>query len=369
MSSRRLAPEPLPRRRPVRRAPGVVGELDRPAPPGAVLGVLPALQHPDLPAGHENGQPVQVLVRPDLLPPKLATGDVEQGHRRVVVLPVDVATQHQPVVLLPDLDLGVCRSGVDEDPGEAARRRGPGELQAVHPAIRRPDRPGPVHACALPVGGRSDPSLASHPDTFSLSPGLLRPFDPPVSGAPAAFAQVTALRAANRHTRARTGLLGMTEQPILRPMTGDAMSQPAQQQTVPGVQSERTPTPDCGEDTYVGHGRLEGKTAVITGGDSGIGRAVAIAFAREGADVAISYLEEDDDAAETAGYVEDAGRKALLLPGDISDAEHCRAVIDAAVEAFGKIDILVNNAAYQMTHETLEEISDDEWDYTFRTNV
>jgi NAD(P)-dependent dehydrogenase (short-subunit alcohol dehydrogenase family) len=134
------------------------------------------------------------------------------------------------------------------------------------------------------------------------------------------------------------------------------MSQPAQQQTVPGVQSEMTPTPDCGEDTYVGHSRLEGKTAVITGGDSGIGRAVAIAFAREGADVAISY-------------VEDAGRKALLLPGDISDAEHCRAVIDAAVEAFGKIDILVNNAAYQMTHETLEEISDDEWDYTFRTNV
>jgi NAD(P)-dependent dehydrogenase (short-subunit alcohol dehydrogenase family) len=161
----------------------------------------------------------------------------------------------------------------------------------------------------------------------------------------------------------------MTEQPILRPMTGDAMSQPAQQQTVPGVQSEMIPTPDCGEDTYIGHGRLEGKAAVITGGDSGIGRAVAIAFAREGADVAISYLEEDDDAADTARYVEDAGRKALLLPGDISDAEHCRAVIDAAVDSLGKIDILVNNAAYQMTHETLEEISDDEWDYTFRTNV
>ena len=147
------------------------------------------------------------------------------------------------------------------------------------------------------------------------------------------------------------------------------MSQPAQQQTVPGVQSEMTPTPDCGEDTYVGHGRLEGKATVITGGDSGIGRAVAIAFAREGADVAISYLEEDDDAAETAHYVEEAGRKAVLLPGDISDAEHCRTVIDAAVEAFGKIDVLVNNAAYQMTHENIEEISDDEWEYTFKTNV
>jgi hypothetical protein len=108
---------------------------------------------------------------------------------------------------------------------------------------------------------------------------------------------------------------------------------------------------------------------VITGGDSGIGRAVAIAFAREGADVLISYLSEDSDAKETARYVEEAGRKAVLVPGDVSKAQHCRDIIDKAVQEFGKVDILVNNAAYQMTHETLDEISDEEWEYTFATNI
>lgn len=147
------------------------------------------------------------------------------------------------------------------------------------------------------------------------------------------------------------------------------MSQPAQQQEVPGVQSEMIPRPDCGEESYVGHDRLAGKAAVITGADSGIGRAVAIAYAREGADVAISYLNEDEDARDTARLVEDAGRKALLVRGDISEAAKCRELVDRAVEAFGKIDILVNNAAYQMTHESIEEIEDKEWDYTFRTNV
>lgn len=147
------------------------------------------------------------------------------------------------------------------------------------------------------------------------------------------------------------------------------MSQPAQQQHVPGVQSEMRPTPDCGERTYVGRERLSGKAAVITGGDSGIGRAVAIAFAREGADVLIAYLNEDEDARDTAQLVEAAGRKAVLVAGDISQPEHCRNLIAAAVDAFGKVDILVNNAAYQMTHQTLEEISDEEWDYTFDTNV
>lgn len=147
------------------------------------------------------------------------------------------------------------------------------------------------------------------------------------------------------------------------------MSQPAQQQEAPGLQSEMTPRPDCGEQSYVGHGRLTGKAAVITGGDSGIGRAVAIAYAREGADVLIAYLEEDSDARDTANLVEEAGRKAVVVRGDISDAEHCREVIATAVESFGKIDVLVNNAAYQMTHETLEEISDEEWDYTFKTNI
>jgi NAD(P)-dependent dehydrogenase (short-subunit alcohol dehydrogenase family) len=128
------------------------------------------------------------------------------------------------------------------------------------------------------------------------------------------------------------------------------------------------PRPDCGEDSYQGHGRLQGKAAVITGGDSGIGRAVAIAFAREGADVLISYLSEDDDAAETAKHVEDAGRSAVLVPGDLADPQHCRDIVAKAVEAFGRIDVLVNNAAYQMTHETLEEVSDEEWDHTIATN-
>lgn len=147
------------------------------------------------------------------------------------------------------------------------------------------------------------------------------------------------------------------------------MSFPEQQQTPPGVQSEMTPAPDCGETSYRGSGRLTGKRAIITGGDSGIGRAVAIAYAREGADVLIAYLNEDGDAEEVQKYVEDAGRKCVLVPGDLSDPAHCRAVVDRAVAEFGGIDVLVNNAAYQMTHDTLEEISDEEWDYTFRLNV
>jgi NAD(P)-dependent dehydrogenase (short-subunit alcohol dehydrogenase family) len=147
------------------------------------------------------------------------------------------------------------------------------------------------------------------------------------------------------------------------------MGQPEQHQEPPGTQSEMMPVPDCGEETYRGSGRLDGKAAIITGGDSGIGRAVAIAYAREGADVLISYLSEDRDAEDTAGYVEDAGRKAVLVRGDVSDAQHCRDIVAKAVEEFGKVDVLVNNAAYQMTHESLEEISDDEWDYTFRTNI
>ena len=147
------------------------------------------------------------------------------------------------------------------------------------------------------------------------------------------------------------------------------MSFVAQQQTVPGTQGQMNPVPDCGEDSYRGSGKLTGKRAIITGGDSGIGRAVAIAFAREGADVLISYLNEDEDARDVARYVEDAGRRCVLVPGDLSDAAHCRAVVDRAVREFGGIDILVNNAAYQMMHKSLDEISDEEWDYTFRLNV
>ncbi|WP_299168219.1 glucose 1-dehydrogenase [uncultured Arthrobacter sp.] len=147
------------------------------------------------------------------------------------------------------------------------------------------------------------------------------------------------------------------------------MGQPAQQQDVPGVQSAMDPTPDCGEESYRGSGKLTGKAAVITGGDSGIGRAVAIAFAREGADVLISYLNEDDDAEETARYIEEAGRRAVTVRGDLSDAQHCRDIIELAVQEFGKVDVLVSNAAYQMSHQTLDEISEEEWEYTFKVNV
>lgn len=129
------------------------------------------------------------------------------------------------------------------------------------------------------------------------------------------------------------------------------------------------PRPDCGEENYQGHGRLERKVAVITGGDSGIGRAVAIAYAREGADVLISYLDEHEDAQDTAQYVEKAGRRAVLVPGDLSQPQQCRDVVARAVEEFGRIDVLVNNAAYQMTHESLEEIPDEEWDHTLATNL
>src|SRR3982750_841411 len=146
-------------------------------------------------------------------------------------------------------------------------------------------------------------------------------------------------------------------------------SQPAQQQTPPGTLAEMTPKPDHGEESYQGHGRLTGKAAVITGADSGIGRAVAIAFAREGADVLISYLNEHDDAKDTARYVEEAGRRCVLVAGDLSDRAHAKTIIPKAVEAFGKVDILVNNAAFQMTHDTLEEVSDEEWDHTVALNL
>ncbi|HEY0101981.1 MAG TPA: SDR family oxidoreductase [Brevundimonas sp.] len=142
-----------------------------------------------------------------------------------------------------------------------------------------------------------------------------------------------------------------------------------QPQAVPGLTDQMNPRPDHGEDSYRGSGRLEGKAAIITGGDSGIGRAVAIAFAREGADVLISYLNEDEDAEETRRWIEEAGRKAVLVPGDVADADHCRAIVQKAVDAFGRVDILVNNAAHQMTFDDLEEIPDAEWDKTFRVNI
>ena len=146
-------------------------------------------------------------------------------------------------------------------------------------------------------------------------------------------------------------------------------SQPAQQQTPPGTLGEMTPKPDHGEESYRGSGKLAGKKAVITGGDSGIGRAVAIAFAREGADVLIAYLDEHEDAQDTARYVEQAGRTCVLVAGDLADRAHARTIVPKALQELGGIDILVNNAAFQMSHDSIEEISDDEWDHTVALNL
>src|SRR5215204_3795056 len=147
------------------------------------------------------------------------------------------------------------------------------------------------------------------------------------------------------------------------------MSQPAQQQDVPGTQRKMDPVPDCGEQSYRGTGKLTGKAAVITGGDSGIGRAVAIAYAREGADVLISYLpEEQSDADETCRWIEAAGRRAVKLPGDIQDERHCHTLVERAFAEFDRLDVLVNNAAYQMAHDKVEEFPTDEFERTFRTN-
>jgi NAD(P)-dependent dehydrogenase (short-subunit alcohol dehydrogenase family) len=144
---------------------------------------------------------------------------------------------------------------------------------------------------------------------------------------------------------------------------------PDQHQPMPGTTDAMAPKPDHGETSYKGCNRLQGKKAVITGGDSGIGRAVAIAYAREGADILISYLNEDDDAHETERLVKDAGRKAVLVPGDLKQPDHCRAVIARAASELGGVDILVNNAAHQATFKSIEDISDEEWDLTFKVNV
>src|SRR5918997_1377963 len=137
----------------------------------------------------------------------------------------------------------------------------------------------------------------------------------------------------------------------------------------PGLESEMDPRPDFGEESYEGHGRLRDRVAIITGGDSGIGRAVALAFAREGADVVISYLEEHSDADETVRVVTESGRRAIAVPGDIGDEAHCRSIVERALEEFGRLDILVNNAAWQMTHESITDIPSEEIEFVFRTNV
>jgi NAD(P)-dependent dehydrogenase (short-subunit alcohol dehydrogenase family) len=145
---------------------------------------------------------------------------------------------------------------------------------------------------------------------------------------------------------------------------------PAQEQPKPGLESEMTPRPRYEAPLYRGAGKLAGKTALITGGDSGIGRAVAVLFAREEADVAIVYLPvEQSDAEETQRAVEHEGRRCLLLPGDVTQSEFCRQAVEQTVQHFGKLDVLVNNAAHQAQQERLEEISDEQFEKTFRTNI
>jgi NAD(P)-dependent dehydrogenase (short-subunit alcohol dehydrogenase family) len=144
---------------------------------------------------------------------------------------------------------------------------------------------------------------------------------------------------------------------------------PKQEQEPPGREDQMQPLADHGEETYVGSGRLKDRVALITGGDSGIGRAVAIAFAREGADVLCSYLSEDDDAAETRRLVEEAGRRCVTVPGDIGDRDHSRALVERAFDELGRLDVLVNNAAYQMAYESFLDIPPEEIDFVFRTNV
>ncbi len=146
---------------------------------------------------------------------------------------------------------------------------------------------------------------------------------------------------------------------------------PKQRQQFPGIEARMKPLADHGQTSYTGSGKLVGKVAIITGGDSGIGKAVAIAFAREGADVLISYLndKEDEDALDTAWYVEEAGRKCVLMKGDISKEVNCKKIINKAIQSFGKIDILVNNAAFQMARKSLQDIPSEEWEYTFAVNI
>ena len=144
---------------------------------------------------------------------------------------------------------------------------------------------------------------------------------------------------------------------------------PSQRQPMPGSTAKMDPRPDHGETSYKGSGRLRGQRAIITGGDSGIGRAVAIAFAREGADILIAYLNEAEDARDVAALIEKEGRKAVLVEGDLRSADHCRAVVDRAVRDFGGVDILVNNAAHQATFADIGDISDEEWRMTFEVNI
>jgi hypothetical protein len=143
----------------------------------------------------------------------------------------------------------------------------------------------------------------------------------------------------------------------------------AKTQQPPGSDAELEPRADHGEDSYKGTGKLKDRVAIITGGDSGIGRAIAIAFAREGADIVVSYLEEHEDARETAHWVREAGRRCLMIPGDVGRVEHCREIVKKTIDEFDRLDILVNNAAFQMSHENVDELTEEEWVHTFNVNM
>ena len=169
-------------------------------------------------------------------------------------------------------------------------------------------------------------------------------------------------RAAQARSGSKSAEVGRQKQPK-SPM-------PPQHQPKPGLESKITPRPQYEAPLYQGSGKLKGKVALITGGDSGIGRAVAVLYAREGADVGIVYLpEEQSDAEETRRAVEAEGRSALLIPGDVTEAEFCGKAVERTVKEYGKLDVLVNNAAFQQHQKTLEDVSEEQWDRTFRTNI
>jgi NAD(P)-dependent dehydrogenase (short-subunit alcohol dehydrogenase family) len=162
----------------------------------------------------------------------------------------------------------------------------------------------------------------------------------------------------------------MTNQRTADPRTqGPAPPFPEQTQQPPGRESEMRPRPDFGEESYVGRDRLRDRVTIVTGGDSGIGRAVSLAFAREGADVLVSYLDEEEDAEETVRAVEESGRRAIAVPGDIQSVDHCRLIVERALNELGRLDVLVNNAAFQMERGSILDIPPEEVERTFRTNV
>jgi NAD(P)-dependent dehydrogenase (short-subunit alcohol dehydrogenase family) len=187
------------------------------------------------------------------------------------------------------------------------------------------------------------------------------------SSRPTSHKRSTAKSGSRNRTRRSTSRTGRAE-PHQREEPKSPL--PAQHQEKPGLESKVTPRPRYEAPHYKGADKLKGKVALITGGDSGIGRAVAVLFAREGADVAITYLpEEESDAKETKTAVESEGRRALIISGDITDSKFCQKAVETTVKNFDKLDILVNNAAYQQGQESLEDISDEQWDHTFKTNI